>query len=166
MAFGQLEDGQRPGKPISEINVTPLVDVMLVLVVIFILTAPILASSIRLDLPKANGDTVKTEQASAPHLSLTVDRAGQAFLGDQPLSLADLSQRFKQVAAFEPSTELHLRADQAAPYGRVVEVLDVAQNAGLNRIGFVTEPARADKSADTRTDASRTPQTAPAPAPR
>lgn len=170
MAFGQLEDGQRPGRPISEINVTPLVDVMLVLVVIFILTAPILASSIRLDLPKASGTESQTKPTLAPHLLLTVDRTGQAFLSDQPVSLADLTQRFKQVAAADASTELHLRADQAAPYGRVAEVLGAAQNAGLNRIGFVTETARTeantDTDTDTRTDASRASPATPAPARR
>ncbi len=137
MAFGQLEDGQRPGRPISEINVTPLVDVMLVLVVIFILTAPILASSIRLELPKVDSATV-TVPDQAPHVVLVVDRSGQAFMDDQPVSLSELAGRLTRTAASRPDTELHLRADAAAPYGRVAEVLGVAQKAGLNRIGFVT----------------------------
>lgn len=141
MAFGQLEDGQRPSRPISDINVTPLVDVMLVLVVIFILTAPILASSIQLELPMTSGTQSQTPPAPAPHMLLAVDRTGQAFVDDRPVSLAELSQRFKQVAAVDASTELHLRADQAVPYGRVAEVLGAAQDAGLNRIGFVTQTA-------------------------
>lgn len=141
MAFGQLEDSQRPGRPISEINVTPLVDVMLVLVVIFILTAPILASSIKLDLPKSNVAAPK-QALQTPHLMLVVDRAGQAYLDEQPVSTAELTQRFKQVALTNANTELHLRADQAAPYGRVAEALGAAQAAGLSRIGFVTEPAQ------------------------
>jgi biopolymer transport protein TolR len=150
MAFGRLEDGQRHGRPISEINVTPLVDVMLVLVVIFILATPILASSIQLDLPKASGATAQPQRTPAPHLLLAVDRTGQAFLDAQPVSLDELTERLKQVAAADASTELHLRADQATPYGRVAEVLGAAQNAGLHRIGFVTEPPPAGQVPATR----------------
>ncbi len=143
MAFGGFESGQqagRPGRPMSEINVTPLVDVMLVLVVIFILTAPLLASSIRLDLPKA-GNANAAPAPTAAHVLLVLDRSGQAFLDDQPVSLAELARRLAAAAAIDPGTELHLRADEAAPYGRVAEVLGAAQKAGLDRIGFVTEAA-------------------------
>lgn len=126
----------------SEINVTPLVDVMLVLVVIFILTAPLLASSIRLDLPRAEG----AEPGSAPRaVTLVVDAAGQAYLQDEPLSQAALTQRLRDLAARQPDAEIQLRADAAVPYGRVVEVMGAASAAGLWRIGFVavpqTEPA-------------------------
>jgi biopolymer transport protein TolR len=166
MAFGRLEDSQRPGRPISEINVTPLVDVMLVLVVIFILTAPILASSIKLDLPKASGAVSQPKPAPAPHLVLAVDRTGQTFLDDQAVSLAELTQRLTQVAAADASTELHLRADEAAPYGRVAEVLGAAQKAGLNRIGFLTEPAPTGQRLDTGASASRNAPPRPAPVAR
>jgi biopolymer transport protein TolR len=121
----------------SEINVTPLVDVMLVLVVIFILTAPLLASSIRLDLPKAQG----TQPGEAPvFVSLVVDKSGQTFLGDQPLSLPALQTRLAQTAQANPDTEIQLRADAGVPYGRIMEVMGAAQKAGLSRIGFVAEP--------------------------
>jgi len=125
----------------SEINVTPLVDVMLVLVVIFIITAPLLTSSIKLDLPKSEA----AGPNEAPlYVTLAVNKAGQVFLNDQPVSSAELAQRLKQSAALNPDTEVQLRADEAVPYGRIVELMGVAQKSGLNRIGFVadTPPAR------------------------
>ncbi|WP_298213300.1 biopolymer transporter ExbD [Acidovorax sp.] len=136
MSFGRLERTSGP-QPMSDINMTPLVDVMLVLVVIFILTAPLLASSIRLDLPRTEGATPGT----APQfVTLVVDASGQAFLDDQPLSQAVLAERLHHIGAERPDTEVQLRADVAVPYGRVVEVMGAAHLAGLQRIGFVAEP--------------------------
>ena len=122
----------------SDINVTPLVDVMLVLVVIFIITAPLLASAIRLDLPKT--DAAKAIDTSR-FVALVVDKSGQAFLNDTPVSLEDLARQLTQAASRNLDTEVQLRADEAVPYGKVVEVMGVAQKAGLSRIGFVAEPA-------------------------
>jgi len=139
MAFGRLERTST-AKPFSDINVTPLVDVMLVLVVIFILTAPLLSSSIRLDLPQAAGTT---SGAPAQPIRLVLDRAGQAYLDDEPLSSDALAQRLAQWARQQPDTEIQLRADAAVPYGRVVEVMGAAHAAGLKRIGFVAEPVAA-----------------------
>ena len=143
MAFGRLERTQGP-QPMSDINVTPLVDVMLVLVVIFIITAPLLASTIRLDLPKTDA----AKPGDAPKfVTLVVDRAGQAFLNDKPVKPDELAQSLAQTASQNPDTEVQLRADEAVPYGKVVEVMGVAQKAGLNRIGFVAEtPAEAPKA--------------------
>ena len=136
MSFGRLER-TTGAQPMSDINMTPLVDVMLVLVVIFILTAPLLASSIRLDLPQAEG----TGPAAAPEsVTVVVDATGQAYLDDQPLSQAALAVRLQRIGAAQPATEVQLRADASVPYGRVVEVMGLAQQAGLNRIGFVAEP--------------------------
>lgn len=136
MSFGRLERTQGP-QPMSEINMTPLVDVMLVLVVIFIITAPLLASTIKLDLPKS--DAAKT--ASPPKfVTLVVDQAGQVFLNEQPLSMEALATQLLQTASAFPDTEVQLRADTTVPYGRIVEVMGAAQKAGLNRIGFVAEP--------------------------
>jgi biopolymer transport protein TolR len=136
MAFGKLERTSG-SQPMSDINMTPLVDVMLVLVVIFILTAPLLASSIRLDLPRA--DAARTS-AVPRFVTLVVDKNGRTFLQDQPVTLERLAQSLAQTAAENPDTEVQLRADEAVPYGRVVEVMGVAQKAGLNRIGFVADP--------------------------
>ncbi len=121
----------------SEINVTPLVDVMLVLVVIFIITAPLLASTVKLELPKT--DAVQTSAVPA-FVTVVVDKTAQVFLNDQKVDLAALAGSLKKSAAANPDTEVQLRADEGVPYGRVVEVIGVAQQAGLNRIGFVAQP--------------------------
>lgn len=135
MTFGRLERTPAP-QPMSDINVTPLVDVMLVLVVIFIITAPLLASSIRLDLPRAEG----AKPNEAPQfVTVVLDKAGQAFLEDKPVTPDQMAERLARAARANPDTEIQLRADQAVPYGRVVEVMGAAQKAGLNRIGFVAD---------------------------
>jgi len=120
----------------SEINVTPLVDVMLVLVVIFIITAPLLSSSIRLDLPKTDAAAA----SEAPRfVTLSIDPRGQVFLEDRLVTTEQLALGLQEAAARNPDTEVQLRADRAVPYGQVVEVMGAAQKAGLNRIGFVAE---------------------------
>ncbi|MCX7276851.1 MAG: biopolymer transporter ExbD [Burkholderiales bacterium] len=136
MAFGRLER-TKGSEPMSDINMTPLVDVMLVLVVIFIITAPLLSSSIKLDLPKT--DAAKS-QAAPQSVTLVVDKSGQAFLDDKPVNAAQLAAQLAAVAEQNPDTEVQLRADATVPYGRVVEVMGAAQAAGLNRIGFVAQP--------------------------
>lgn len=142
MSFGRLERAASP-QPMSDINVTPLVDVMLVLVVIFIITAPLLASSIRLDLPRTDA----AKAASAPRfVTLVIDKSGQTFLNDRPLPLDELARNLAQTARQNLDTEVQLRADAAVPYGKVVEVMGLAQKAGLARIGFVAEPAAASAS--------------------
>ena len=135
MSFGRLE--RRKGSlPMSEINVTPMVDVMLVLLVIFILTAPLLASSIKLDLPKT--DAAKPGAGPA-FVTLVIDKTGQVFLNDKPITPDALRTSLTQTAALAPDTEVQLRADETVPYGKIVEVMGAAQKAGLNRIGFVAE---------------------------
>jgi biopolymer transport protein TolR len=138
MGFGRLQR-TKGEPPMSDINVTPMVDVMLVLVVIFIITAPLLASSIRLDLPRAEG----TEAADAPRfVTVVLDKAGQVFLNDKPVTAAALAEQLTATAKRNPDTEIQLRADEAVPYGRVVELMGVAHKAGLSRIGFVAEPPK------------------------
>ena len=136
MAFGRLERTSGP-QPMSDINMTPLIDVMLVLVVIFILTAPLLASSLRLDLPRT--DVARPQQA-ARAIQVALDQAGQLYLNDQPTTLEALRQRLDELALRDPQAEVQLRADQSVPYGRVVELMGMFQKAGLNRIGFVANP--------------------------
>ena len=136
MAFGRFERSSGP-QPMSDINMTPLIDVMLVLVVIFIITAPLLASSIRLDLPQTNAASASNAAAT---LMLTVDKSGQVFLNDQPMAATELATELARASTIDPDTELQLRADAAVPYGRVVEIMGIAQKAGLGRIGFVAEP--------------------------
>ena len=142
MAFGRFE--RTPGQtPMSEINVTPLVDVMMVLLVIFIITAPLMVSALKLDLPKTDG----AQASSAPPrlVKLSIDAKGEVFLDDKAISLDDLRRSLtaqaSQALAVDQGElpEVQLRADERVPYGRVVEVMGLAQQAGMNRIGFVTE---------------------------
>ena len=143
MSFGRLER-TKGSEPMSEINVTPMVDVMLVLLVIFILTAPLMASSIKLDLPKT--DAAKASE-TPKFVTLVVDKTGQIFLNDQPIALGALKTTLSQTAIQNPETEVQLRADEAVAYGKVVEVMGAAQKAGLNRIGFVADAPTATPAA-------------------
>lgn len=144
MSFGRLE---RPtgDKPMSEINVTPLVDVMLVLLVIFIIAAPFMASRLALELPRAETPAV-AQPAPEAFVSIDVDAQGQVHWDGQPVDPDALRQRLQATAKRDPATELQLRADAAVPYGRMVQLIGLAQTAGLSRIGFVADappaPAR------------------------
>lgn len=154
MAFGRTSLGSSAStggratgaggqKPMSDINVTPLVDVMLVLLVIFIITAPLMASSIRLDLPQTDAGR---PLASPKFVSLVVDAAGKVFLDEQPVDDAELARRLAQTAASNRETEVQLRADRTVPYGQVVALMGIANKAGLSRIGFVTEAQAAPQT--------------------
>lgn len=135
MAFGSFDSGRR-STPMADINVIPLVDIMLVLLVIFIVTAPLMASAIRLDLPRTDAG----KSAEVPKfVSLAIDAGGKLFFDGQPLSEAELPARLAAVSAASRDTEIQLRADRTVPYGRVVELMGIANQAGLSRIGFVTE---------------------------
>ena len=139
MAFGRLERSNRPS-PMSEINMTPLIDVMLVLLVIFMITAPLMSSSLKLELPTAEG----AQPNEAPQfISVSLDPQGRMYIGDEALEPTAFAARVQQAARRNPRTEVQLRADRGVPYGRVAEVIGVVQKAGLNRIGFVTEPPAA-----------------------
>ena len=135
--IGRLE--RNPGsQPMSEINMTPLIDVMLVLLVIFIITAPLLSSSLKLELPRADGAAPSDAPA---FVALAVDAQGRLFVGEQPVAREQLLARVREAALRDPATEVQLRADRSVPYGRVAEVIGWVQQAGLTRIGFVTEAA-------------------------
>jgi biopolymer transport protein ExbD len=138
MAFGRLERSP-VSQPLSEINMTPLIDVMLVLLVIFIVTAPLIGSSLKLELPRSDA----AGPAAAPVvLRVALDADGQLFVDDEPVARERLVQRAREAAARDPGAEVHLRADRRVPYGRVAEVLGWVQGAGLTRIGFITEAQR------------------------
>jgi biopolymer transport protein ExbD len=139
MAFGRLE--RNPGsQPMSDINMTPLIDVMLVLLVIFILTAPLMSSSLKLDLPKAEGAAASDAPAV---VALAIDAQGRLYLGEQALDTRSereqVALRVRAAAQRDPATEVQLRADSRVPYGRVAELIGWVQAAGLSRIAFVTE---------------------------
>ncbi|MFZ2988515.1 ExbD/TolR family protein [Ideonella sp.] len=144
MAFGRLE--RTPAsKPMSDINMTPLIDVMLVLLVIFMITAPLMASRLQLDLPKTDGAAAPADAGAA--LALSLDAQGQLYLGEQALSNAELMRQARPLAQRNPATEVQLRADAKVPYGRVAELIGQLQSVGLSRIGFVTAGPSAAASA-------------------
>jgi biopolymer transport protein ExbD len=141
MSFGRLERRPAP-TPMSDINMTPLIDVMLVLLVIFIVAAPLMASSLQLDLPSTEG--AKPTKA-VQTLAISIDAQGQVFLAEEGLSAADWKTRIttavKAAAQANPATEVQLRADTRVPYGRVAELIGLVQDGGLSRIGVVTDSA-------------------------
>ena len=138
MAFGRLE--RTPGaQPMSDINMTPLIDVMLVLLVIFMITAPLMTSSLKLDLPKTDA----AQPGDTPlFISVALDRDGRTFVGDEAVDAAEFARRVAAAAQRNPQTEVQLRADKAVPYGRVAELIGTVQKAGLTRIGFITDPEK------------------------
>ena len=139
MAFGRLER-TRGAQPMSDINMTPLIDVMLVLLVIFMITAPLMTSSLKLDLPKTDA----AQPSDTPQfISVALDREGRYFFGDETLAADAFAERVAVAAKRNAQTEVQLRADRGVPYGRVAELIGIVQKAGLTRIGFVTEPAAA-----------------------
>jgi len=141
MSFGRLERSSAP-PPMSDINMTPLIDVMLVLLVIFMVTAPLMASSLRLDLPATEGAT----PSEAPQtLIVALDAEGRLFIAEERTDLAALGRQAERTARENPRTEVQLRADARVPYGQVAEVLGVLQQAGLNHIAFVAQPKPAAK---------------------
>jgi biopolymer transport protein TolR len=134
MAFGRLERARTP-QPMSDINMTPLIDVMLVLLVIFIITAPLMSSSLRLDLPKTEG----SRSSETPvFIAVSVDASGQIYLRDQAVTLPELREEAQRAAGRDPATEVQLRADSSVAYGRVAELIGLLQEAGLSRVGFIT----------------------------
>jgi len=135
MAFGRLTrpQGQRP---FSDINMTPFIDVMLVLLIIFMVTAPLLGARLPLDLPQTDAPVTTAPSAT---LQVTLRADGRLYLDEQASTLAALSDRARALARQRPDTEVQLRADQSVPYGRVAELIGAIQQAGLQRVAFVTE---------------------------
>ena len=136
MAFGRLERNTGP-QPMSEINMTPLIDVMLVLLVIFMITAPLMTSSLKLDLPRTDAAAA----SDAPRfITVALDPQGRYYFGDEPLDPAAFTARIIEAARENPQVEVQLRADKSVAYGHVAELIGIVQKAGLSRIGFVAEP--------------------------
>ena len=137
MAIGSF-NGRSHQTPLADMNVVPLVDVMLVLLVIFIVTAPLLTHSVRIDLPKASSSANITKPE---HIEFGIREDGDLFWNGEKLTLADLGPRFAAAAQRQPQPELHIRADRNARYENVAQVMSVAAKAGMVRIGFITSPA-------------------------
>lgn len=138
MAFGSFnETGQ--AQPMAEINTTPLVDVMLVLLVIFIITAPLFNQAVPVDLPKVEARALDEQPLV---LRVSIDAAGALLIDNTPVAATALAERFSAAVAAGRPPELHLRADRGTRYERVTEVLAEAQKAGIAKIAFVTDPQR------------------------
>ena len=136
MSFGRFSARSR-SEPMGEINMTPLIDVMLVLLVIFMVTAPLMSSSLKLDLPRS--DAATPSEAPKP-LRLALDGEGRLFIGSERVDREQLVERATRAAQEDPRTEVQLQADRRLPYGQVAELIGVLQKAGLSRIAFMAEP--------------------------
>jgi biopolymer transport protein ExbD len=137
MAMGSFRNDHRQA-PLSDINVVPLVDVMLVLLVIFIITAPLLTNAVKIDLPKASSSPNITQP---DHIEFGIQAGGVLFWNGEPVNMADLPARLATAANKLPQPELHIRADRQAQYEPVAQVMSIAARAGIKRIGFVTDPS-------------------------
>jgi biopolymer transport protein ExbD len=126
------------GVPRAEINMIPLIDVMLVLLVIFMITAPLLTHAVKLELPRANSQ----QKSPAPKVEIAIDANGQLYWDGAPVVAAAVDTRLGQLGRTHPETEIHLHADKSARYELVAEVMTAASRAGLARIGFITQPKR------------------------
>jgi biopolymer transport protein ExbD len=135
MAIGTQDDSD---EMLSEINMIPFIDVMLVLLIIFIITVPVIKHAVSVDLPKASSERLLDKPEN---IRLVVDADGQYHWNDARIEDEQLTDRLSAAAAMEPQPELHIRGDRAVRYERVAELLSAAQRAGLRKIGFVTEPA-------------------------
>jgi biopolymer transport protein ExbD len=134
MAFGTQDDTD---DVMNEINMTPLVDVMLVLLIIFIITIPVMKHAVNIDLPRASNQVQDTKPQT---LRLSVDAAGQYFLNEQLANDQTVAAQLQSAALQTPQPELHIRGDKAVRYERVAQAMAAAQQAGLRKIGFITEP--------------------------
>ncbi|MFC7289557.1 ExbD/TolR family protein [Herminiimonas glaciei] len=141
MAFGGFNDKQQAG-PMADINVTPMVDVMLVLLVIFIITAPLFTHAIKLDLPSAQSAPAPTEPTT---ISLSINGAGAVFWNNDAVTLDDLNTRLAAASKQQPQPQVQLRADKGTRYEVIAQVMASAQGNGITKLGFVTEVPQSTK---------------------
>ncbi len=137
MAFGSFQHS-RHAQPVAEINTTPLVDVMLVLLVIFMITLPLITHRLAVNLPETDANAQPTPESPAP-VELGMNADGQLFWNGVAVSQVDLELRLQEAGRSEPKPDLHLHADKSTLYQRLAEVMAAAQRNGLTRIGFITE---------------------------
>jgi biopolymer transport protein TolR len=140
-----MDDAPRKRRLIGEINVVPLIDVMLVLLVIFMATAPLLTQGVKVDLPQAAAQPMPQSTKNDPPLVLSINREGERFLNigreaEQALSDEELQQSVRAALTTSPDRDVLIRADTAVPYGRVVGAMVLLQQAGAIKLGFITEP--------------------------
>ncbi len=138
MAFGSF-DRKNSSQPMAEINMVPLIDVVLVLLVIFIVTAPLLTNAVKLDLPKA---TSSADLQKPDKIEFAIDPTGSLFWNGERIDREEAIKRFAEASARRPQPEIYLRADQNVAYRHVAEMLADASRAGLSKVAFVSEPKR------------------------
>ena len=137
--MGPVEDGNCKKRLVSDINVTPLVDVMLVLLVIFMVTAPMMQQGVQVNLPKAD---TKGMNAQEDTVIVAVDRNGRTFINKDEVPAGDLRRKLSEMFATRTKKEVFLKADAGVPYGEVVRAMAEIKGAGIERLGMVTEPAQ------------------------
>ena len=137
MAFASLESGDDDA-PLTEINMVPLIDVMLVLLIIFIVTAPLLTHAVKVDLPKAASSA---NQTKPENVQLAIDAAGQVFWNGEAVDASAFDLRLQAAGVQLPQPEIHIRAERVTPYEKVAQVMSDAARNGLTRIAFVTDPS-------------------------
>lgn len=137
MAFGEFD--RKRNAPMSEINIIPLVDVMLVLLVIFIITAPVMTHAVKVDLPKLSS---VPEEQKPDSISVSITNDGNLFSNDKPVTMNQLVAQMKSLAARDDRASVHLRADKQSRYERIAEIMVSARDAGVSNIGFVMLPAK------------------------
>ncbi len=157
---GRIRPGSRSGRyrPLAEINVTPLVDVMLVLLIIFMVTAPLMSSAVNIDLPKVATNPVN--QDSEP-LTVSVDAEGQVYLQDQKVDLSELVAKLQAIAQDNKDRRIFVRGDKANSYGRIIEVMGTIVQGGFTKAALLSEPPAG--GAAPSAPAATTPGTTPAP---
>ena len=138
MAFASF-DNKSSGAPVAEINMVPLIDVMLVLLVIFIVTAPLLTHAVKLDLPKVSS---QANELKPDKIEFAIDAAGTLFWNGEVVTREVAAQRFAEEGRKQPQPEVHLRADQSVAYKFVAQTLGDASKAGLSKVGFISEPEK------------------------
>jgi biopolymer transport protein TolR len=136
VTLGNNGRGRGRYRPLSEINVTPLVDVMLVLLIIFMVTAPLMTSAVNVDLPKTNATPINTD--SAP-ITVSVDASGKVFLADNEVDLPDLVTRLQAIAQDQKDRRIFVRGDKSNSYGRIIEVMGTIVQGGFTKVALLSE---------------------------
>lgn len=135
MAMGSLSETDDDFNP--EINTTPLVDVMLVLLIIFIITIPVINHSVKIDLPRA---TNQRDEIKPENINLSIDAQGLMYWNNETIDAAQMNARIAEASKKTPQPELHIRAERTTQYEKIVEIMAAAQSGGLSKIGFITDP--------------------------
>ena len=139
MAFSNSSGG---GGPMAEINVTPLVDVMLVLLIIFMITAPLMSHKVKVELPKATLNKIDDKPLVIQPITITVTEQGNLYWNDQPITKDQIESRLSVEAQKTPQPPINVRGDRTTKYRVVQEIVQVAQNQGMRKVGFVAEKER------------------------